>query len=633
MSTSLTFDILARDRASDKFDKVGRSASGSASKLKNFAKVGALAVAAGAVVAGKALFDMGKAAAEDEKSQKMLATALKNSTGATKGQVKATEDWITKQGKALGVADDELRPALAKLASATGDVGKAQKLTSLAMDVSAGTGKSLKTVTEALQKAQNGSLGGLSRLGVATKNADGSTKSLAEVTKELARVHEGQASKAANTTEGKFGRLKLMFDETKESIGAKLLPMAGKLADWFMNKVVPAAGKLGDWIQQKLIPPIRDFAENAAPKARSIMDALKGAFQDAKPFLELMGKVLTNVVVPGLKKLVDIAGPVLVGQIKLMGKALEAVGKMGTWMWNNALQPAFKFIVKGIGTILDGFSSMLGAMGKVPGFGWAKDAAVAMGKAADKANAIAAGLKKIPPTKKVTVTVVYAYQGKRNPGKEEQLDFTPRMAQGAQSGAQRFMEAIADGIKAGGKKLDKVLVASRDRLKASVSQIRDDMASMSESIASAINQTDFSGGITELMASLTGNGSALSGLTGVFAQLKNSVSKDFLSSLMQSGNVGLATQLANDPAAAAAASAQFDSNAAMAKGLGDQTAQQVLGDRFEKALATEIKKLLDELKDAPDKHAKKLRKELEQLRLQVTGIEAGRGAYLRGANI
>src|SRR3546814_161539 len=156
------------------------------------------------------------------------------------------------------------------------------------------------------------------------------------------------------------------------------------------------------------------------------------------------------------------------------------------------------------------------------------------------------------------------------------------------------------------------------------------MSSLSESVASSINQTDFGGVISELMASLTGNGGALSGLTNVFATLKDSVSKGFLSSLMQSGNVGLASALANDPAAAAAASAQFDANAAMAKGLGDQTAQQVLGDRFEKALADEIKKLLDELKGAPEKHAKKLRRELQDLRLVVEGLSAGRTAHLRG---
>ena len=53
------------------------------SKLKSAGKVAALGLAAGAVVAGKALFDMTKAAAEDQASQVRLAQTLKNTTGAT----------------------------------------------------------------------------------------------------------------------------------------------------------------------------------------------------------------------------------------------------------------------------------------------------------------------------------------------------------------------------------------------------------------------------------------------------------------------------------------------------------------------------------------------------------------------
>lgn len=648
MSTTLLFDIVGRDRASDKFDKVGRSAGGATDKLKKFAKVGALAVGAAAVVAGKALIDMTKSAMEDEKAQGVLAQSMKNAAGANKSQVRQVEAWISAQGKAKGIADDELRPAMSRLVQATGDVHKSQKLASLAMDVSAGTGKSLKSVTDALAKAQNGSTAGLSKMGIAVKNADDSMKPLAQITRELADLHGGQSARAAETTEGKMKRLKVMYDETKESIGAKLIPVADKMATLFMDKVVPAAGKVGDWIQQKLLPPIKDFAEKAAPKARDIMDALKGAFQDSKPFLELVGKIITNVVVPGLKKLLDVAGPALVGAIKGIGKGLEAVGKAGTWMWNNALQPAFKFIAKGIGTILDGWSSMLGAMGKVPSFGWAKDASVAMGKAADKAYAIADGLKKIPPKKTVTVTVVYAYQGKRNAGKEEQLDYLGR-TNTAKTAGEKFMELLADGMKAGGKKVDKVLEASRDRIKSALAQVRSDMASLSASIASALNPDAFSfsdilqvidektGEITtkgqtalqQSMAQLSGTNSALINLQTAFATLKGGASKGFLSSLMQSGNISLMQQYAADPGALAEGSRLFDENAAWAKKYGDEASQAILGDKIEKALATEMGKVRDELKDLSGQTAKKLRKEIADLRLEVVGPDAGRRAYLR----
>jgi phage-related minor tail protein len=425
-------------------------------------------------------------------------------------------------------------------------------------------------------------------------------------------------------------------------LGGKVLPAAEKFGGYLKDTFGPVIQKAGDWFRTELLPPLRDLAESAAPKARDIMTALKGAFQDAKPFIELMGKVLVNVVVPGLKKLVEIAGPTLVGNIKLIGKAFEFMGNAGKTMWNTVLQPVFKFIVNGVADILDGWASMLGAMGKVPGFGWAKKAAEAMGSAAEKARAVAAGIEKIKD-KKVTVTVAYKYEGRKGGAGSTRGDsggeFDPgsylgrgRAGMTIQSATAKFFDALADGMKKGGKKLDAVLDASRTRLRDKLGGIRDEMKSMGESIASALNQVDFSGSLTEHLASLTGTNGALTNLMAVFEKLKSSVSKDYLSSLMQSGNIGLATALANDPAAAAQASALYDSNASIAKGLGDQTAQQVMGDKIVKALELEIAKMVRELKDSPGKTARELRKEIKEIKLVVEGLSAGQRAYLRGAS-
>lgn len=97
-------------------------------------------------------------------------------------------------------------------------------------------------------------------------------------------------------------------------------------------------------------------------------------------------------------------------------KVFSAVGKAGTWLWNNALQPAFKFIAKGIGWLMSGWADMLGALGHVPGFGWAKSAAAAMQNAADKAIAVANGIEKIPNKKDVTITVTTIRRGGQVPG-------------------------------------------------------------------------------------------------------------------------------------------------------------------------------------------------------------------------
>jgi phage-related protein len=205
-----------------------------AGKASRMAKAGSIAGKALAVGLGAAAFaavKATKAAADDEAAQVKLANTMRNAAGASSQQIAATERWITAQGKAKGVADDELRPALGRLVAVTHDVGKAQKLANLGMDIAAGTGKSLETVTSALAKAQAGSLGGLSRLGVATKDAAGNTRSLKDITAELGKTYAGAATKQAQTAAGKQKILTVQMGELQEQIGAKLLPVMLKLAD------------------------------------------------------------------------------------------------------------------------------------------------------------------------------------------------------------------------------------------------------------------------------------------------------------------------------------------------------------------------------------------------------------------
>jgi len=106
-----------------------------------------------ATAVGTAAFAIGvsavKAAIEDEKAQVSLAQTLRNTTKATDQQIAATEDYIDATARATGIADDQLRPSLDRLVRSTQDVTKAQKLQQLALDIAAGTGKDLATVTEA----------------------------------------------------------------------------------------------------------------------------------------------------------------------------------------------------------------------------------------------------------------------------------------------------------------------------------------------------------------------------------------------------------------------------------------------------------------------------------------------------
>lgn len=226
-------DVSAGSEASaveKRFGKLG-------GKLDKVGQIAGKALAGGLLLAGAAAVKMTQAAAEDAEGQAKLATVLRNTTNATDAQVAATEDWITAQGKALGMADDQLRPALAQLVGVTKDVGKAQDDVALAMDVAAGTGKSFESIISALVKAEAGQVSGLSRLGIETTNAEGKTKSLNQITKDLAKTYGGAASAAADTAAGKQKRMQLAFSELQEEIGSKLLPVMERLTAWALDAV------------------------------------------------------------------------------------------------------------------------------------------------------------------------------------------------------------------------------------------------------------------------------------------------------------------------------------------------------------------------------------------------------------
>jgi hypothetical protein len=236
----------------DKADKESRSFS---DKLGGALKTGALAFAALGAAAGAAAITIGvqavKAAIEDEKAQLSLAQTLKNTTKATKDQIKGVEDYINKTALAKGVTDDQLRPSLDRLVRSTQDVTKAQKLQQLALDIAAGTGKDLATVTEALGKAYDGNLGALKRIGVPLDENIVKTKDFDAATKALSETFAGQADAAAETFAGRMARIKIAIDEAKEQLGQALLPLLERFANFATQQLAPALQGLVDGLTGK----------------------------------------------------------------------------------------------------------------------------------------------------------------------------------------------------------------------------------------------------------------------------------------------------------------------------------------------------------------------------------------------
>ncbi len=176
---------------------------GFTSSLKNMMGPALLgAAAAVGALATKMAVDGVKAAIDDEKAQASLAKTLENVGLAH--DVKPIEDYISTLERSLGIADDELRPAYDRLIRSTRDTATANKTLSLALDISAGTGKSLSTVVEALGKAYDGNTTGLSRLGAGIDSAILKTGDMALITQTLSNTFAGQATVAAGEFEGQM---------------------------------------------------------------------------------------------------------------------------------------------------------------------------------------------------------------------------------------------------------------------------------------------------------------------------------------------------------------------------------------------------------------------------------------------
>jgi hypothetical protein len=322
-SRTLKLSILA-DVADLKknLDTGSKEVEGFGGKLEKFGKVAAAAFAAAAAAAAayavKLAVDGVKAAIEDEAAQKRLANALQNVTGATQAQISAVEEQILKTSLATGVADDQLRPALQRLATATGSVTKSQDLLTLALDISAATGKSVETVSNALGKAYEGNTSALGRLGIGLSSAEIKTLGLEGTVKELANTFGGAATVQANTFEGQIARLKVGFDEAKESVGAALLPTLQKLLDYFINTVIPKFIEFKD----AALKPVTDAIARNKDSLTILYNFIKDfvvpiLLNNLGSALGFIGKVAGGIL--------DVIGAVVRGIQSAVGFAIDAI--------------------------------------------------------------------------------------------------------------------------------------------------------------------------------------------------------------------------------------------------------------------------------------------------------------------
>ena len=341
------------------FDELKRGVKGAEQEVQGFGdkmgKFGKMAGAAFAVAGAAALayasvlLKQGvESAIADEQAQAKLATTLQNVTGATDAQIAAVENQILQTSLLTGLTDDQLRPSFERLVRATKDSDAALKLQSIAVDVAAGSGKSLEAVTNAMARAAEGNTGALARLGVGLTSAELKTMSMDEVTKSLATTFGGQAAVQADTFAGKMARLKVAFDEGKETIGSFVLDAITPMINTIVNTVIPAVAGFIDSVGGKegLTNAFKTYIDLIQTIFQPVLEGFKFAFDQIKDAVMGNKEEFTAL----FKFLKDFVAPLLGGVLKL---AIQGIGI------------ALGVVINVVGTLITGFQTLFNAIGNV----------------------------------------------------------------------------------------------------------------------------------------------------------------------------------------------------------------------------------------------------------------------------
>jgi hypothetical protein len=343
------------------FDELKRGVKGAENEVQGFgdkvAKFGKMAGAAFAVAGaaalayGAVLLKQGvESAIADEAAQAKLATTLQNVTNATDAQIAAVENQILQTSLLTGLTDNQLRPSFERFVRATKDSDEALKLQKVAIDVAAGSGKSLEAVTNAMARAAEGNTGALSRLGVGLTAAQLKTMSMDEVTKALATTFGGQAAQQADTFQGKMARLQVAFDEGKETIGSFVLDAVTPMINTIVNTVIPAVAGFIDSVGGK---------EGLTNAFKNYIDLIKNIFQPVLEGFQFAFNQIKDAVVANkdeftalFKFLKDFVAPLLGGVLKL---AIQGIGI------------ALGVVISVVGNLISGFERLFGIVKSVVG--------------------------------------------------------------------------------------------------------------------------------------------------------------------------------------------------------------------------------------------------------------------------
>lgn len=344
-------------------------AKGTRQAERQFSRLGGFAVKAAAGAAAGGVAAIGAAAAGMAVASVKAASDLEQSMGAVETvfgkSAAAVERYARDSSTRLGLARSEYQTLAVGVGTSFRNMGKSQAesaklsdvLVTRAADLAATYGGTTSDAVERLGSAFRGEFDSIEKLGFSIKASDISARLAAQgqskLTGQALKAAQGQATYALLMEQsadkaGAFARegdtlahqqqvLRAQFENVKAALGARLIPVLVRVAQWFQEKVLPAARQLGGELQRRLAPIVAQVGQWVSTRL--------------VPALKSLGGFVTGTIIPVFK---GVLVPTLAG---LWTELKNVAGSLSR---NSSQFAKLKPVVEGAGKVLKWLAPIVG---------------------------------------------------------------------------------------------------------------------------------------------------------------------------------------------------------------------------------------------------------------------------------
>lgn len=245
--SNVTFDVIARDRASATFRKVGVETQTLGSKLKTLvAGAGLATLGYEALRFGK---DSVKAFADAQTAQAKLADAFKRFPALTDVTIGSLRDLNMALEAKTGADHNALASGEAVLAGfkLTGD--QIAQIIPLVDDYAAKTGQDIPTAATGVGRALLGNTRALKSIGIEFKATGNTAQDFTTITGLLQAKLGGFATREGKTAAGQLKILQAQFRDVEEELGSALLPALVDLGHFLLHDVIPPIKSTAEFLK------------------------------------------------------------------------------------------------------------------------------------------------------------------------------------------------------------------------------------------------------------------------------------------------------------------------------------------------------------------------------------------------